>query len=49
MLQNIINIELNQNSKNYVLTINEGFTWELVDNKVIIKKNIKTFNTIVSN
>ena len=46
MLQNIINIELNQNSKNYVLTINEGFTWELVDNKVIIKKNIKTVNTI---
>ena len=46
MLQSIINIELNQNSKNYVLTINEGFTWELVDNKVIIKKNIKTVNTI---
>ena len=41
MLQNIINIELNQNSKNYVLTINEGFTWELVDNKVIIKKILK--------
>lgn len=49
MLQNIINIELNQNSKNYVLTINEGFNWELVDNKVIIKKNIKTVSTIVSN
>ena len=46
MLQSIINIEWNQNSKNYVLTINEGFNWELVDNKVIIKKNIKTFNTI---
>ena len=46
MLQNIINIELNQNSKNYVLTINEGFNWELVDNKVIIKKNIKTVSTI---
>lgn len=44
MLQSIINID--ENSKNYVLTINKGFTWELVDNKVIIQKNIKTVNTI---
>jgi hypothetical protein len=44
ILQSIINFE--EIDKNYVLTLNEHFTWKIVDNKIIIKKKIKTLNTI---
>jgi len=44
ILQSIINIE--EIDKNYVLTLNEHFTWEIVNNKIIIKKKIKTLYTI---
>jgi hypothetical protein len=44
ILQSIINIE--EIDKIYVLTLNEHFTWKIVDNKIIIKKKIKTLNTI---
>ena len=44
ILQSIINIE--EIDKIYVLTLNEHFTWKIVDNKIIIKKKIKTLYTI---
>ena len=44
ILQSIINIE--EINKIYVLTLNDHFTWKIVDNKIIIKKKIKTLNTI---
>ena len=39
ILQSIINIE--EIDKIYVLTLNEHFTWKIVDNKIIIKKKSK--------
>jgi len=44
ILQSIINIE--EIDKIYVLTLNDHFTWKIVDNKIIIKKKIKTLYTI---
>jgi hypothetical protein len=44
ILQSIINIE--EINKIYVLTLNDHFTWKIVDNKIIIKKKIKTLYTI---
>ena len=44
ILQSIINIE--EIDKIYVLTLNDNFTWKIVDNKIIIKKKIKTLTTI---
>jgi hypothetical protein len=44
ILQSIINIE--EIDKIYVLTLNKHFTWKIVDNKIIIKKKIKTLYTI---
>jgi len=36
ILQSIINIE--EIDKIYILTLNDNFTWKIVDNKIIIKK-----------